>query len=454
MSFKRTIIIMSSLLLFTLLGCNVSADQTHKGTMGYNYSKNVTTNKSSNLAKMKVGSKSSNSNLKSNFSQITSQNPVYDVSEWQGKFTAAKVKKLKNEVPFIILRVQYGSAYADKTFEYNKSLMEKYNVPYGVYSFSQYENSSDAAYEAKTLYQKAPNAKFYINDYEDQTVTSGSTNDATNSWVNEIRKYSGNKKVLFYSYQSFMLKYASKAISNYDGYWLAAYQNSEPTREHVLWQFTDNYYSSALNLNLDASVSNSKNTSWFIGNTNEEGTVNNNNSTNNNVDSNVSTTTPAKYQKINKTMTIKNSPANDFYLHVPKDTRYKNKRTYFSKNYASKNVTVNSKGINSKDGVYYRAYYKGKKLGWIRSSSIGPLITYKNTNEKLKIVNNPKSHFYNHVTNSKYSVKKKYNGNTFANQTITTNKVATKDGYSHKYYRCYANGKLIGWIYGASILKK
>lgn len=445
MFFKKTIIIMSSVLMFTILGSKISADQNHQGTMGYNYSKNVDSKQTSSLARMKINAKTSSNMLKSNFSQITKQNPVYDVSEWQGKFSDAKVKKLKNEVPFIILRVQYGSAYADKTYEYNKKLMEKYNVPYGVYSFSQYENTKDAAYEAKTLYQKAPNAKFYINDYEDQTVTRGSTDDATNSWLKEMRKYSGNKKVLFYSYQSFMLKYASKAIGNYDGYWLAAYQNNEPSREHVLWQFTDSYHSSALNLNLDASISTSQNTNWFIGNNNSVITSNG---------TSTNSATPAKYQKINKTMTIKNSPSNDFYLHVPKDTRYKNKRTNFSKNFAGKNVTINSKAVNVKNGIYYRAYYKGKKLGWIRSSSIGPLITYQNTNEKIKIVANPKSHFYNHVTKSKYTVKKKYNGKTFANQNLTTNKVAKKDGYGHNYYRCYLNGKLIGWIYGASIVNK
>ena len=32
------------------------------------------------------------------------------------------------------------------------------------------------------------------------------------------------------------------AVSAYDGYWLVTYQEQEPNREKVLWQYTDSYY--------------------------------------------------------------------------------------------------------------------------------------------------------------------------------------------------------------------
>lgn len=193
------------------------------------------------------------------------KNSVPDLSEWQGSFTNSEVKKLKREVPFVILRVQYGDSYEDHTFKHNKALMEKYKVPYGVYSFSQYTSAANAKTEAKALYKRAPKARFYINDYEDQTVRHGSTNTATKAWFTEMNKYAGKKKVLLYSNYYFMHSHAKTAVKSYDGFWLAAYQSSEPkTATHVLWQYTDNHYSKALKQHVDASISKNHSAEWFL----------------------------------------------------------------------------------------------------------------------------------------------------------------------------------------------
>ena len=49
-----------------------------------------------------------------------------------------------------------------------------------------------------------------------------------------------------------MVNHVANAVSSYDGYWLASYQAEEPTREKVLWQYTDSYYSPELDQNVDA----------------------------------------------------------------------------------------------------------------------------------------------------------------------------------------------------------
>lgn len=192
------------------------------------------------------------------------QQSVPDLSEWQGYLTAGQVKKLKTESPFVILRVQYGSTRKDLTFDHNVALMKKYKVPYGVYSFSQYLNPSDAKQEARDLYNRAPNAKFYVNDYEEQTVISGGTNATTKAWYTQMNKLT-NRPIILYSYQNFMLTYAAHAVSAYDGYWLAAYQGYRPNREHVLWQYADNHYFTSISQSIDASFLNDKPVSWFIG---------------------------------------------------------------------------------------------------------------------------------------------------------------------------------------------
>ncbi|MBV0914621.1 hypothetical protein KTJ72_01725 [Apilactobacillus sp. HBW1] len=193
-----------------------------------------------------------------------SSKTVYDLSEWQGRLTNKKAKNLSKEVPFAILRVQYGSSYSDKTFKHNKALLDKYKVPYGVYSFSRYNSSSAAAREARDLYHRAPNAKFYVNDFEAASISRRHSNAATAKWVDTLRPLVGSRKILFYSYLSFMKTYASQALSKYDGYWLASYTKNEPSIAHVLWQYTDRHYSSALNKKVDASKLREQK-SWFLG---------------------------------------------------------------------------------------------------------------------------------------------------------------------------------------------
>ena len=46
-------------------------------------------------------------------------------------------------------------------------------MKFGVYSYSLYENADDARNEAQTLYSRASKASFYVNDFEQNSITSG-----------------------------------------------------------------------------------------------------------------------------------------------------------------------------------------------------------------------------------------------------------------------------------------
>ncbi|GAA6236648.1 GH25 family lysozyme [Apilactobacillus micheneri] len=396
-----------------------------------------------------------------------SSNTVYDLSEWQHNFTDAQVQQLKNEVPFVILRVQYGSQYYDKTFNHNRDLLEKYGVPYGVYSFSQYESPADAADEAKTLYRRAPNAKFYVNDYESQTVKSGGTNNATKAWVDALRPLVGQRKILFYSYVSFMQAHAAEAVSNYDGYWLAAYQNQEPSREHVLWQFSSNFYSNSLGQRIDANLLTSKDANWFIGDNsdnssqlqpaddnqnNDDQSKDNDNSSNqdqNNNSDQSQQTRNTQYVQQNKTMTVKNGYNYKFYNHVPGDNKF------IGKTYAISSVSENTRKrmyINSIATVngktYYRMYSNGHAMGWVNTNALVPNVKYSKYSTTKVMKSNPKVAFHNHVNNSGFaSTVTTANGSDYANKKMTITRRANKDGWHSYYYQAYYQGKLVGWIY-------
>ncbi len=108
-----------------------------------------------------------------------------------------QVKDLKASYDFIIIRAQYGSEKIDESLEHNSDLLDKHDLDFGVYSYSMYENPDDARYEAQTLYNRAPKASFYINDFEQNSVTSGTTEESTNAWYDEMKGLAGNKKYYF-----------------------------------------------------------------------------------------------------------------------------------------------------------------------------------------------------------------------------------------------------------------
>ncbi|MHA8110501.1 GH25 family lysozyme [Lactobacillaceae bacterium Melli_B4] len=183
-------------------------------------------------------------------------NPAYDLSEWQHTMTDAQAQQLKNEASFVIIRVQYGSNYQDKVYQNNISLLNKYGIPYGVYSYSLYNSVAQAQGEAQTLYNRVPNARFYVNDLEQSNGMSASTlNAATSAWADQMRTLT-NKPVILYSGLYFMNNTVGDAKNDYDTLWLASYGSGEPNPSYTygLWQFTDSYRSTALGQNIDASV--------------------------------------------------------------------------------------------------------------------------------------------------------------------------------------------------------
>lgn len=171
---------------------------------------------------------------------------IPDISEWQGKLTASQVSNLKSQVSFVINRRQYGSSYQDLYATNNTALYVKYGIPFGEYDYARFTSAASAKQEAKDFYNRSnKNAAFYALDFEENDVTSGTTNAAVKAWYDEMRSLTG-KNLVFYSYQSFATTYASTARTSFDAQWIANY-SSTPTISYALWQYTDNNYLAALN---------------------------------------------------------------------------------------------------------------------------------------------------------------------------------------------------------------
>lgn len=191
--------------------------------------------------------------------------PVIDISEWQGSVSLSKAKAMKYENSFVIVRVQYGSNYKDVQYSNTISNLEKAGTPYGVYSYSRYVNASDAKQEARDLYSRAKNAKFYVNDAEELTTTSGTYSSAVTAWGKEMQKLT-NKPVVLYSGSYFYNNYIG-TMKNYDAFWEANYGARYLNPETGMWQYTNSGYSSALKRGVDTSkiITAKHPVSWWIG---------------------------------------------------------------------------------------------------------------------------------------------------------------------------------------------
>lgn len=191
---------------------------------------------------------------------------IPDISEWQGKLTSTQVANLKGQVSFIINRRQYGANYQDKYATNNTNLYDQYGIPFGEYDYATFTSAASARNEANVFYQHSnKDAKFYVLDYEENDVTSGTTNAAVKAWYNQMRSLT-SKKLVFYSYQSFVTTYANTARKSFDAQWIANY-SSRPTIQTDLWQYTNKKYVPALKESVDAStiLNSSKPITWWIG---------------------------------------------------------------------------------------------------------------------------------------------------------------------------------------------
>ena len=195
--------------------------------------------------------------IDNNSVRVDAQNTTpnaYDISQWQGNVSNSQASQLKNEVNFVVLKAENGGLTTDPSFNNNAQTLQNNQVPYGVYDYSLYANQDQARAEADDLYDRAPQAKFYVNDAE-QNNAGGNFNASTQAWANEMRQNT-RKPVVLYSGLYFMNHNISSATRNdYNALWLADYGvEPNPNYHYDLWQYTDSHYSQALNQKVDASV--------------------------------------------------------------------------------------------------------------------------------------------------------------------------------------------------------
>lgn len=192
---------------------------------------------------------------------------AYDLSEWQGRINDHQAHRLKREVNFVILRAQYGQNYQDRQLQNSINKMTKHHIPYGVYSYSLYRNNRQASNEASALYNRAPQANFYVNDIE-QNNAGPKIDSATQAWAHQMKSLT-RRPVVLYSNASFIQQNLMRARRHYNAVWVASYSKDRPATgyRYDLWQYTSGHYSKALRKRIDASeITGNKPKGFWVGN--------------------------------------------------------------------------------------------------------------------------------------------------------------------------------------------
>lgn len=172
-----------------------------------------------------------------------------DVSEFQSGSGAPNWAGIKTQNGGAgIIRVGYGFGHLDNMFVSNYTAMKQLNYSFiGLYHYLRAgQDAHDQAVQfckwVGPLSAVFPGTIFML----DLEEGSGDQSGRANAWLNYVDGFYGldklplNQRSWLYSYTSFVNSTNLGSIfSSARHTWIAAYQNSEPTIPHSLWQCND-----------------------------------------------------------------------------------------------------------------------------------------------------------------------------------------------------------------------
>lgn len=158
-----------------------------------------------------------------------------DVSEFQPNVADAAYLAWSKGM---VIRAAYGDAHTDKAWYggQRRALLHQGGVKFlGIYQYLVKSQSGAAqALALRNLVGSLQKGEVLIADYEE-----GSGKSVLTGWYNQmVAAYGSGISRYLWTYTG---AYFGEANGLLPVQWLAAYQNSEPTSPHTLWQFTAGY---------------------------------------------------------------------------------------------------------------------------------------------------------------------------------------------------------------------
>lgn len=161
---------------------------------------------------------------------------IADLSYHQGNINFALAKE---ELDLAIIRVQYGTGFADPKYKEYVAECKKHGIPFGHYAYALYKDVAGAIEEAKFFLQRADkDAEFLVVDVEEQTCRNPKDLvPATQAFIDYLHA-NGVKKVGLYTGHSFYTEHGMSKVKS-DFLWIPRYSiNDNGTLQGVRPNFT------------------------------------------------------------------------------------------------------------------------------------------------------------------------------------------------------------------------
>jgi hypothetical protein len=232
-----------------------------------------------------------------------------------------------------------------------------------------------------------------------------------------------------------------------------------------LWQFSDHFYSAALNQNLDASHLNQKNADWFVGNnnttpqnnsTNTANTTGNNGNANNSSANNAANTTDNNGNANNSSA---NNAANTTYNNGnANNSGTNNTANTTNNNSETKNATSNKPKKHKKHKEHKKPLQpvqpaepvqpvKHKKPA--KHKKVAPTVSFTALNQSMTVKGGTGLKIYKHVPGDHRFAGHngvKYASRRYAHRRVTIDLAGKRLSNGETYYRISAGLHRLGWI--------
>lgn len=326
------------------------------------------------------------------------KNNIIDISYFQGNPNFAQ---LATHCKAIILRVQDGGFFDPKYVSFAKQC-KAHGIPFGVYSFCRYTDTSSAIAEARRFYARATTGglspNFYFLDVE--TAQTAKLASATEAYRQELIRLGGKKVGIYIAHH--LRAQSSINFSKFDKVWIPRYSGRHgviinPAFPCDLHQYTEHGRVAGIAGNVDMNRIMKGNDSWYVQGINGGGST-----------VKPSTTSKPKPSKDKKYYTMAPKViVSKTNVNVYKDKAFKHKVTGYPKGTEFRNVKLVKYGkitrfrLNTKDELYITS-----NMDYVMSAYYGSKTKQIVTKKKIYIYESPEF-------NSKTRVRSYPKGTTF-----------------------------------------
>ncbi|HDX9695268.1 N-acetylmuramoyl-L-alanine amidase [Bacillus thuringiensis] len=194
---------------------------------------------------------------------------IVDISKWNGNINWPVAKQ---QIDFIIARVQDGSNYVDPLYKGYVQAMKQHGIPFGNYAFCRFVSENDARIEARDFWNRGDkSATVWVADVEVKTMND--MRAGTQAFIDELRRLGAQKVGLYVGHHM----YAPFGMANAkaDFVWIPRYGGNKPAYPCDIWQYTETGNVPGIGKCDLNELIGSKSLSWFTEEKQPEQTVSN-----------------------------------------------------------------------------------------------------------------------------------------------------------------------------------